>query len=101
MKKLIASLAAAATVLVVLVGPVAADPINSGTVPLAATCSGLGAVTLYQEGPAHTNAFHVGGSTAMVLLPANGAPGLWDQAVAAGTTCSIQGLGSGPVIIVP
>ncbi len=78
-----------------------ADPINGQTVPLAATCTGLGDVTLYQQGPSYTDAFLVGGSTAVVLGPANGAPGLLAEAIAAGTSCTIEGFGTVPVVIVP
>ncbi len=100
MKKVLAAVAVAAFA-AATAGTALGDPNNGQTVPLNAWCTGLGNVTLYQQGPAHTDAFLVGGSTAVVLAAFNGAPGLYQQAVAAGTICSIAGFGTGPVLITP
>jgi hypothetical protein len=78
-----------------------ADPANSPrNFPLNAVCTGLGPVQLNQLGPSRTDAFHVDGTNIIVLVPANGAPGLLNTALAAGTTCTIDLFGTAPVVIV-
>ena len=66
-----------------------ADPVNSPQAVLVeATSTGLGAVTLANTGPAHTEALQVVGSNTVVLVSFNGAPGIIRAGTAAGTTCT-------------
>src|ERR687887_1207218 len=77
-----------------------ADPTNSPmNFPLHAVCTGLGEVQLNQTGPSHTDAFLVEGTNTVIVGAANGAPGLLQQALAAGTTCTF-GFGTVPVLII-
>jgi hypothetical protein len=88
--------------LMVLVAPAtaAADPVNSPrNFPLAASCTGLGNVTLNQLGPAHTAAFLVEGTNTVVLVPFNGAPAIEQRGLEAGTFCDL-GFGPVPVVII-
>ena len=89
MGKILGLLAVAALALV-LSAPATADPVNSPQgVLFDATCTGLGTVTLANTGPAHTAAFQVVGTSTVVLVPFNGAPGIIRRALAAGTTCTL------------
>ena len=83
-----------------------ADPTGSTqAVIFHATCTGLGAVTLVNTGPAHTEALQVVGRNTVVLVPFNGAPGIIAAGTAAGTSCTFADGPSGfpatmPVIII-
>ena len=44
-------------------------------------------------GPAHTAAFQVVGTNTIILVPFNGAPGVLERALAAGTTCTVTAVG--------
>jgi len=58
------------------------------------TCTGLGNVTLVNSAAAAANnAVQVVGSSAVIVLPSNGAPGLAELAASAGTTCTITAAG--------
>ena len=59
-----------------------------------ATCTGLGNVTLVNAAPASSNnAAQVVGTSTVIVLPSNGAPGLAALAEQAGTTCTISAAG--------
>ena len=98
-KRTAAMLASVVTAALIAASAASADPSNSPmNFPLHAVCTGLGAVQLNQIGPSHTDAFHVDGTNTIVLGPANGAPGLMERALAAGTTCTFA-FGTVPVVI--
>ncbi len=83
---IVAALAVAAAL---VVGGASAAPVNSPKVAyLAATCTGLGSVTLVNTAPAHTEALQVLGTNTVVLVPFNGAPGIIRAGTAAGTSCT-------------
>jgi hypothetical protein len=99
-KRTAAVLASVATAALIATSTASADPSKSPmNFPLHAVCTGLGAVQLNQLGPAQPDAFTVEGTNTVVLGPANGAPGLLQLALAAGTTCTF-GFGTVPVIII-
>lgn len=99
-KRAAAVLASVVTAALIAASAASADPANSPmNFPLHAVCTGLGAVQLNQLGPSRTDAFHVDGTNIIVLGPANGAPGLLQRSLAAGTTCTF-GFGTVPVVIV-
>ena len=101
-RRLFATLLATASIgaVLALAAAASADPTNSPTnFPLHAVCTGLGEVQLNQTGPSHTDAFLVEGTNTVVLGAANGAPGLLQQALAAGTTCTFR-FGTVPVVII-
>jgi hypothetical protein len=100
MKRRIVVITASVVAVLALAAAASADPTNSPmNFPLHAVCTGLGEVQLNQAGPSHTDAFLVEGTNTVILGPANGAPGLLQQALAAGTTCTF-GFGTVPVVIV-
>jgi hypothetical protein len=100
MKRTAAVLVSVATAALVAGSVASADPTNSPTnFPLHAVCTGIGEVQLNQTGPSHTDAFLVEGTNTVVVGAANGAPGLFQQALAAGTTCTF-GFGTVPVLII-
>lgn len=103
MRKVLLALVVAAAALVP-VSAAGADPVSSPQAfSFAATCTGLGSVTLVNIGPAHTEAFQVVGTNTVVLIPFNGAPGIVAAATAAGTTCTFTELpppNTFPVVIV-
>jgi hypothetical protein len=99
-KRTAAVLTSVVTAALIAASAASADPSNSPqNFPLHAVCTGLGPVQLNQLGPSHTNAFHVDGTNTIIVGAANGAPGLMQQALAAGTTCTF-GFGPVPVVIV-
>ena len=100
MKRTAATLASTAVAALIAASTAFADPTNSPmNFPLHAVCTGIGEVQLNQTGPSHTDAFLVEGTNTVVLGPANGAPGLLQRALAAGTTCTF-GFGTVPVLII-
>jgi hypothetical protein len=85
----LAVLATALAAALVSVSGARADPDHSQqAVFFAATCTGLGPVTLVNTGPAHTEALQVVGANTVVLVPFNGAPGIISAGTAAGTYCT-------------
>jgi hypothetical protein len=98
-KRTAATLASIAVALIAA-STASADPTNSPTnFPIHAVCTGIGEVQLNQTGPSHTDAFLVEGTNTVVVAPANGAPGLLQLALAAGTTCTLS-FGTVPVVII-
>jgi hypothetical protein len=106
MRKAFLALAAATAAALVTVSSAGADPVNSRKAHLLeATCTGLGAVTLANTEPAHTEALQVVGTKTVVLVPFNGAPGIVRAGTAAGTTCTFTEPPAGlpstlPVVII-
>jgi hypothetical protein len=103
MKNVLLALVVAAAALVP-VSAAGADPVRSPRqFSFEATCTGLGAVTIVNIAPAHTEAFQVVGTNTVVLIPFNGAPGIIARATAAGTTCTLTEVpppNTFPVVIV-
>ena len=97
------SLVAAAIALVGAVcgaAPAAADPVRPpDTFQFALTCTGIGDVLATNIGRAHTAAFQVVGTNAVILPGFTGEfgfvspPGIVTQALAAGTTCTVTAAG--------
>ena len=102
MKRLLATLLAGAAVALAVGSTATADPLRPPkAVTIDVTCTGLGPVTITNLGPAHTAAFQVIGSNTIILVPLNGAPGILNRALAAGTTCTEVSSGfTVPVVIV-
>jgi hypothetical protein len=74
--------------------PASADVSGPNAFYFLATCTGLGDVTFVNPARAKGNdAAQVVGSTAVLVLPSNEAPGLARLAEAAGTTCDIYAAG--------
>jgi hypothetical protein len=95
MKRFIAAIVAAGAASLMVAGGVSADPIAGPTAfEFTATCSGLGSVLLTNAGPSH-GALLVVGTNAIVLVPEAiiTSPGLLEQALAAGTSCTFTGGG--------
>jgi len=85
-----------------VVSGASAAPGNSHQVAfIDATCTGLGAVTLVNAGPAHTEALQVLGTNTVVLVPFNGAPGIISAGTASGTTCTFAENPTGGPTTVP
>ena len=89
MRHLVAITAIALLAALSVAGTAGADPTKSRqAVVFHANCTGLGDVQLVNTEPAHTEAPQVVGSTTVVLVPFNGAPGVIAAGTAAGTTCT-------------
>ena len=93
-------LASAAAAALAAGSTASADPTSSPmNFPLHAVCTGIGEVQLNQTAPSQTDAFLVERTNTVVVGAANGAPGLLQRALAAGTTCTF-GFGTVPVLII-
>ena len=83
------ALAAICLAALAVAGGAGADPVSGPpAVVFSANCTGLGDVMLANAGPAHTEALQVVGTSTLVLVPFNGAPGILRRALAAGTICT-------------
>jgi hypothetical protein len=93
MRRFFAAIVAAGAVSLTVASGVSADPLGPTAFEFSATCSGIGSVILTNTAPAF-GALHVVGTNAIVLVPAIiTSPGLLQQALAAGTTCTFTGGG--------
>jgi hypothetical protein len=95
MRRFIATIAAAGAVSLMVASGVSADPVVGPQVfEFSATCSGIGSVILTNTAPAF-GALLVVGTNTIVLAPLAviASPGLYQQALAAGTTCTLTGGG--------